>query len=120
MIYITQGRFTQSAMKGMVAAPEDRAEQVKGLIERAGGRFLAYYVTLGEYDFLIVSEGSIELQAYMASMAVAAAGGGVTDLKSTIALTSADMKGAFEKAKEAAGQFRSAGEAYDAWTAKSR
>ncbi|EYD77306.1 hypothetical protein Rumeso_01013 [Rubellimicrobium mesophilum DSM 19309] len=111
MIFITQGRFTQTAMKGMVAKPEDRAEQVRGLIERAGGRMVAYYVTLGEYDFLIVSEGEIDLPSYMGTMAVAAAGGGVSDLKSTIALSSADMKGALEKAQASSGQFRSAGQA---------
>ena len=47
MIYITQGRYTQAAMKGMIASPEDRTEQARGLFERAGLRMLAYYVTSG-------------------------------------------------------------------------
>jgi uncharacterized protein with GYD domain len=111
MIFITQGRYTQPAMKGMVAKPEDRSEQVAGLIQRAGGRMVAYYITLGEYDFLVVSEGDIDLASYMGAMAVAAAGGGVSDLKSTIALTATDMKGALEKAQATVGQFRSAGQA---------
>ena len=120
MIFITQGRYTQSAIKGMVASPEDRSEAVRSLIERIGGRLLGYYVTLGEYDFLVVSEGDFDLQTYVSAMAVVGAGGGVTDLKTTVALTATEMKGAFEKAREAAGQFRSAGEAHDAWVARSR
>ena len=111
MIYITQGRFTQTAMKGMVAKPEDRSEQVRSLFEGAGGKLLGYYVTLGEYDFLVITEGDVDLKTYMSRMAAVAAGGGVTDLKSTIALTATDMKGAFEMAQKAAGQFRSAGQA---------
>jgi uncharacterized protein with GYD domain len=47
MIYITQGRYTQAAMKGMIASPEDRSEQARALYETAGLRMLSYYVTLG-------------------------------------------------------------------------
>ncbi len=46
-IFISQGRFSQSAMKGMVVRPEDRAEEVTKLVERAGGKLLGYYVTFG-------------------------------------------------------------------------
>ena len=110
MIYITQGRFTQAAMKGMVARPEDRADQVRGLIERAGGRLVAYYVTLGEYDFLVISEGEIGLDAYIATMAVVGSGGGVSDLRSTVALTSAQARDALAMAQQVAGDYRSAGQ----------
>lgn len=110
MIYITQGRFSQPAMKGMVANPEDRTEQVKGLMERIGGRLLGYYITLGEYDFLIVAEGDVDLHTYVAMLAMVGAGGGVTDLKSTVAMPASDMKAMLEKARAGAGQFRSAGQ----------
>ena len=120
MIYITQGRYTQSAMKGMLAQPEDRSEQAGALFERAGAKMLAYYVTLGEYDFLIVAEGDVDLQTYMGSLAVAAASGGLSDLKSTVAITATDWKGALEKAGGAASQYRSPGEAYDTWMARSK
>jgi len=56
-IFITQGRFTQDALKGMAARPEDRAEAVGQLISKSGGKLLAYYLTFGEYHFLVVSEG---------------------------------------------------------------
>lgn len=44
-IFITQGRYSRDALKGMLAAPEDRAEAVARLAEAAGGKLLAYYVT---------------------------------------------------------------------------
>jgi len=31
-IFITQGRYTRDAIKGMIASPEDRSEAVSGLI----------------------------------------------------------------------------------------
>ena len=106
-IFITQGRFTHDAIKGMMAKPEDRAESVTQLFAKSGGKLLSYYMTFGEYDFLIVSEGTFEGAG--TSLIVAAAGGGVTDLKTTIAMTSADMKAAFAKAGPIAASFRPAG-----------
>jgi uncharacterized protein with GYD domain len=100
-IFITQGRYTQPAITGMIASPEDRAEAVKKIITAAGGKLLSYYMTFGEYDFLTIAEAPDE-RAMLAALAVAAAGGGVTDLKTSIAVSSADMKAALEKAKSLA------------------
>jgi uncharacterized protein with GYD domain len=107
-IFISQGRFTQAAVKGMIAKPEDRAEAVKQLVEKAGGKLLAYYFTFGESDFVVISEGSNEGAAVAAI--VAAASGGVTDLKTTLAMTSAEMRSAFAKAGQVAASFRAAGQ----------
>ena len=106
-LFITQGRFTQDAVRGMLAKPEDRAEAVGQLIAKSGGKLLAYYMTFGEYDFLVVSEGPIEGTA--AATIVTAASGGVTDLKTMLAMTTSDMKNAFVKAGAVAASFRAAG-----------
>ncbi|MGO4572337.1 GYD domain-containing protein [Microvirga sp. 2TAF3] len=106
-LFITQGRFTSNAIKGMLAKPEDRSEMVGQLFAKLGGKLLAYYFTFGESDFLVISEGPIESAA--SAVIVAAAGGGVTDLKTTLAMTAAEMKEAFAKAGTMAGGFRSAG-----------
>ena len=108
MLFITQGRFTQNAMKGMLAKPEDREEEVRKLFAKSGGKLLAYYFTFGECDFLIVSEGPSVQDGAVAAI-VAAAGGGVSDVKTTMAMTSAEMKNAFAKAGPIAASFRSAG-----------
>ena len=106
-LFITQGRFTQDAVKGMLAKPEDRAKVVGQLFGKSGGKLLAYYMTFGDYDFMVISEGPYEGVA--TTVIVAAAGGGVTDLKTTLAMTSAEMKNAFAKASGIAASFKPAG-----------
>ncbi len=106
-IFITQGRFVQEALRGMLAKPEDRAEAVAKLFAATGGKLLSYYMTFGDYDFLIVSEGPDEGVA--TSSIVAKASGGVAELKTTLAISSSDMKGAFAKAGSVAAKFKTAG-----------
>ncbi len=107
-IYITQGRYTREAVRGMVFKPEDRAEAVSKLMSRAGGRLIAYYLTFGEYDFLTIAEMPSEGQ--MAAVLLAAgASGGVTNLCTTLAMSSVEAKGAFAAASDLAPSFRSAG-----------
>jgi uncharacterized protein with GYD domain len=108
-IFITQGRYTQQAMKGMVSKPEDRGEEVRGLFDRAGCRLLNYYMTFGEYDFLLISDAP-DSKAVLSALAVAAAGGGVADLKTTLAVTTAEARDAFASANKSAAKFRSAGQ----------
>ena len=102
MIFITQGRFTRDAMTGMAERPEDRATAVAKLAKATGGKLLAYYFTFGEYDFLSVFEGE-DPQKMASALIVAAASGGVTDLKTTIGITLADAKKAFAGAKDVIG-----------------
>jgi uncharacterized protein with GYD domain len=107
-IYITQGRYTREAIKGMIVKPEDRADAVARLLSKTGGRLLGYYVTFGEYDFLTIAEVPNDVQ--MAAVLLAAgSGGGVTDLRTTVALTSVEAKGAFAAAGDLAPGFKSAG-----------
>jgi uncharacterized protein with GYD domain len=107
-IFISQGRYTHEAMRGMVRTPEDRAEAVSKLIEASGAKLLAYYVTLGEYDWLLIVEAP-DSSTVTAAVIAAAAGGGVSDMKTTLAMTSAEAKQAFQRAGEVAKSFRSAG-----------
>jgi uncharacterized protein with GYD domain len=107
-IYITQGRYTREAIKGMTARPEDRADAVSRLLAKAGGRLIGWYMTFGEYDFLAIAEAPSEIQMAAALIAVAG-GGGITDLRTTVALTAAEAQGAFAAAGDLARAFRSAG-----------
>src|SRR6202158_4233017 len=107
-IYITQGRYTRDAVKGMIVKPEDRADSIGRAMAKAGGRLIGYYVTFGDYDFLTIAEAPSEIQ--MAAVLLAAAGGGgVTDLRTTVAMTSVEAKGAFAAAGGLAPGFKSAG-----------
>jgi len=107
-IYITQGRYTREAVKGMIVKPEDRADAVGRAMAKAGGRLIGYYITFGDYDFLTIAEAPSEIQ--MAAVLLAAAGGGgVADLRTTLAMTSVEAKGAFAAAGDLAPGFKSAG-----------
>lgn len=107
-IFISQGRYSQDAVKGMLARPEDRSEAVGKLLKDVGGKLLAHYLTFGEYDFLVICEAPNE-QAMAAGLLAVGSGGGVTDLRTTLALTSKDAKAVMGKAGELAKSFRSAG-----------
>jgi uncharacterized protein with GYD domain len=96
-IYITQGRYTREAIKGMIVRPEDRADAVSRLLSKAGGRMIGLYFTFGEYDFLLISEAPSETQIAAALLA-AANGGGVTNLRTSLAMTTIEAKGAFAAA----------------------
>lgn len=106
-IFITTGRFTPDAIRGMLTKPEDRAESTSQLFAASGGKLLAYYMVFGDHDFLVISEGPYEGVAV--SAIVAAASGGITDMSTSMAMTSADMKEAFVKAGAIAGKFKPAG-----------
>ncbi len=107
-IYIMQGRYTRDAIKGMIVKPEDRADQVSRLLSKAGGKLIGYYLTFGEYDFITIAEAPSDTQM-AAVLLVAGSGGGVTDLKTTVAMTSIEAKGAFAAASDLAPGFKSAG-----------
>jgi uncharacterized protein with GYD domain len=107
-IFIVQGRYSRDAIKGMIANPEDRAEAASKLMEAAGGKLLAYYVTLGEYDWLTIGEFP-DAQGVSAAVLAAAASGGVTDTKTTTAMTTAEAKQVFAAASKAAAAYRAPG-----------
>ena len=105
--FITQARFTKNGLNGMIAEPEDRAEFVSRLIAQVGGKVIAYYFTSGEYDILFIFE-ALSYEDMVPALIVAAAGSGVTDLKTVTALTSSEMKSAFVKVGSIAASNRSA------------
>lgn len=75
---------------------------------RLGIRLIASYWTLGEYDFLVVVEAKDEHE-WMKVLLLTASTGGLTDLKTMVAISPADGKKAFEAARALRGKFRPAG-----------
>jgi uncharacterized protein with GYD domain len=107
-IYVTQGRYTSEAIQGMVQNPEDRSAALSKLAEKAGGKMLSYYVTFGEYDFVVIYEAP-DSRAAAAIVLTAAAGGSVAHLRTVEAMTAAQAKEAFAAAGTLRGSFKSAG-----------
>jgi uncharacterized protein with GYD domain len=107
-IYITQGRYTAEAVEGMVANPENREKAVAEFMEKAGCKLHALYFTFGEYDFLSISEAPDE-EAMAAALIASAASGGVTGLKTSVAITAKEAMKAFKAAGPLAKSFKSPG-----------
>ena len=82
------------------------------LAKAVGGKMLDYYFTFGDYDFLVIIEsgrGKNETDI-MAALFAAAASGGVTDMKTTVAVRSKDAMKAMRGAKKALKGFKPAGQ----------
>lgn len=107
-LYILTGQYSETAVKGMVAKPQDRKAAVSKLMADAGGKLHEYYVTFGESDFLVIVEFPSEVEATSALL-VAAATGGVKSLKTTVAMTTETAMKAMKKAGTIVGGFSPAG-----------
>jgi uncharacterized protein with GYD domain len=107
-IYISRGKFTTDAVKGMLAKPENREDAVATLFKSVGGKLIGWYLTFGHHDWLVIGEFPDERTAASAVLA-AAAGGSLSDIETTVAMTAKDAAATFEAAGKAARGFRSAG-----------
>src|SRR5437660_12566272 len=85
-IYISRGRFTSEAIKGMLAKPENRQEAVAKLFQSVGGKLIGWYLTFGRHDWLAIGEFPNEKAAASAILA-AAAGGSLSATETTVAMT---------------------------------
>jgi uncharacterized protein with GYD domain len=103
---LSRGRFTSDAVKGMLAKPENREEAVAKLFKSVGGRLIGWYLTFGHHDWMAIGEFPDEKAAASAILA-AAAGGSLSDIETTVAMTAKDAHATFESAGKAAKDFRS-------------
>ena len=80
---------------------------VGALVEAAGGKLLNFYITYGEYDFLMICEAQSAEQLAPALLA-AGSTGGITNTTTYPAMTTADAKTAFEGAQRVGTSFKPA------------
>ena len=107
-LFITQGRLTREYIRGGLAKPEDRHAAIARLCEQAGGKLVSLYYTLGQYDFMVVSEMPDAKAATMLAF-VASGGGGIEGSVTTQAFTTAEAKEMFEAAGKIAGSYKPMG-----------
>ena len=107
-LFITQGRFTREYIRGGLAKPEDRYAVISRLIEQAGGKLVSLYITLGQYDFMLVSEMPDAKAATILAF-VATGGGGIEGSVTTQAFTTAEAKEMYEAAGKLAGSYKPMG-----------
>src|SRR5260370_38083722 len=89
----------------MLAKPENREEAVAKLFQSVGGRLIGWYLTFGHHDWLAIGEFPDEKAAASAVLA-AAAGGSLSEIETTVAMTAKEAAATFEAAGKAARDFR--------------
>ncbi|HXW25611.1 MAG TPA: GYD domain-containing protein, partial [Xanthobacteraceae bacterium] len=95
-------------VKGMLAKPENREQAVAKLFKSVGGKLIGWYLTFGRHDWLVIGEFP-NAQAAASAVLAAAAGGSLSDIETTVAMTAQDAAATFKSAGKAAKDFRSAG-----------
>ena len=73
--YISLVKFTQKGIENIKESPI-RLEKVKTAVKAAGGEFKAFYLTMGQYDVVTITEAPND-RAYATSMLAIAAAGAV-------------------------------------------
>jgi uncharacterized protein with GYD domain len=103
-----KGRFTREYIKGGLAKPEDRHAGISRLCEQAGGKLVSLYFTLGQYDFIVISEMP-DAKAASVLAFVATGGGGIEGSVTTQAFTTAEARDMLAAAGRIAGDYRPMG-----------
>jgi uncharacterized protein with GYD domain len=103
-IFITYATYSQDGVRGMLKKPADRTGPVKALLKKVGGKLLAFYVTTGENDVVVISEAPDGTDAVAVGMAVAASGA-VSKVETVRAWKAKDFVAIQKKAAKLAGAY---------------
>jgi uncharacterized protein with GYD domain len=92
-----QFAYKSDTVGKLITNPEDRSVAVRNLVEKLGGKLLAFYYTYGDYDgFLIVDMP--DNTSTLATVMAAFSAGGTAKLKTTVLITVAEAMAAMKKA----------------------
>lgn len=72
-LYIILGRFTQKGVTEIKASPQ-RLEAVRNVVKALGGELKEFYYTLGQYDFVAITEAPSNEVVLKGLMTVGSAG----------------------------------------------
>ena len=84
--YMVQASYTSPAWNKLVQRPENRMEALTPVIEKLGGRIIAWYYAFGDYDVVVLFEVPSNLNAAAFSMAIAGSGA-VKEFRTTILMS---------------------------------
>ena len=88
--YIILGNYTQEGIAQIKQGP-DRIEAARRAVEAAGGKFLGWYLTMGRFDFVAITEAPDGARA--AAVLLAIGGQGNIRTETLRAFTEAEFKG---------------------------
>ena len=95
--YLLQISYTSQAWAAMIKRPHNRAEAVRGSIEKLGGKAGSFYMAFGDHDIVGIVDMPDNVGAAAFAMAVAA-GGACKTVKTTPLLSVEDGIAAMKKA----------------------
>src|SRR5436309_13789221 len=95
--FLLQISYTPEAWAAMIKKPQNRAEAVRGAIEKLGGKEKGFWFAFGDYDIIGVIEMPDNISAAAFSVAVGA-GGACKAVKTTPLLTVEEGIDAMKKA----------------------
>jgi uncharacterized protein with GYD domain len=87
--YIILGKYTQQGATKVKEGPS-RVEAARKAFEAAGGKMLSWYLTMGRYDFVVITEAPSAKAA--ASVLLATAAQGNISTETLRALTESEFK----------------------------
>jgi uncharacterized protein with GYD domain len=73
-LYMTQFSYTCEAWVTLAKHPQDRSEAIIDLLRKLGGRLIALYYCLGEYDGVVIYEVPNDMAAETVLIAAVAPG----------------------------------------------
>jgi uncharacterized protein with GYD domain len=95
--YVTQFAYTPQAWAAQIKNPQDRREGFGALASKLGGRLVDAYITLGDYDGLVIFDAPDDTTAAAIAMATVSPGH-IKAIKTTRALTVEEALEAMRKA----------------------
>jgi len=92
-----QFSYNSETVGKLLKNPEDRSKAVGKLIEKLGGKMLAFYYCYGDYDGVVIADMPDHVSGLATTM-VSYAAGGTTKLKTTVLITVDEAMKAMKKA----------------------
>ena len=92
-----QFAYKSEMVGNLVKNPEDRSIAVKSLVEKLGGKLLAFYYTYGDYDGFLIADMPDNVSS-LATVMAAFSAGGTAKLKTTVIITVEEAMEAMKKA----------------------
>ena len=95
--YMIQLSYAPATVASFVKTPTDRTKVIKGIAAKIGGKLAGSWLSFGDYDAVIIIDGSDNVSAVACAMAVTASGA-FTKFKTTPLLTVEESMTAMKKA----------------------
>ena len=95
--YLIEAAYSRQGISDLISTPQDRAEAVRPVVERLGGRMESFYFAFGDYDAVVIVELPDNVSAAALAMAVGSSPG-VSRYKTTVLMTMSEAMEAMGKA----------------------